>query len=93
MPCAPWLSEHPILPALCLRPRPPRPAPQVVKHTGLLSSSSTAFLQSKLALRAPYVVPLNILQARCAVLRCPCCALLCSALLCRGVRSCSGTAA
>lgn len=37
---------------------------QVVKHSRLLSSSSTAFLQQKLQLRAPYVAPLNILQAR-----------------------------
>jgi len=35
---------------------------EVMKHPGLLSSSSTAFLQSKLQLRAPYVAPLNILQ-------------------------------
>ncbi len=37
----------------------------MVKHTGLLSSSSTSFLQQKLQLRAPYVVPLNILQVYC----------------------------
>ena len=35
---------------------------QIMKHSGLLSSSSTAFLQQKLQLRAPYVAPLNILQ-------------------------------
>lgn len=35
---------------------------EVMKHPGLLSSQSTAFLQSKLQLRAPYVAPLNILQ-------------------------------
>lgn len=35
---------------------------QVMKHSRLLSSSSTAFLQQKLQLRAPYVAPLNILQ-------------------------------
>jgi len=34
----------------------------VMKHPGLLSSQSTAFLQQKLQLRAPYVAPLNILQ-------------------------------
>lgn len=45
-----------------LPPSALRCCPQVVKHTGLLSSSSTALLQSKLALRAPYVAPLNILQ-------------------------------
>ena len=33
-----------------------------MKHKRLLSSSSTAFLQQKLQLRAPYVAPLNILQ-------------------------------
>ncbi|GAB4814757.1 hypothetical protein N2152v2_001803 [Parachlorella kessleri] len=38
---------------------------KVVKHTGLLSSSSTSFLQQKLQLRAPYVAPLNILQVYC----------------------------
>ena len=38
---------------------------QVMKHPGLLSSSSTAFLQQKLQLRAPYVAPLNILQVYC----------------------------
>lgn len=37
---------------------------QVMKHSRLLSSSSTAFLQQKLQLRAPYVAPLNILQVR-----------------------------
>lgn len=35
-----------------------------MKHSRLLSSTSTAFLQQKLQLRAPYVAPLNILQAR-----------------------------
>ncbi len=35
---------------------------QIMKHPGLLSSQATAFLQSKLQLRAPYVAPLNILQ-------------------------------
>ena len=35
---------------------------KVMKHPGLLSSTSTAFLQQKLQLRAPYVAPLNILQ-------------------------------
>jgi phosphoenolpyruvate carboxylase len=35
---------------------------EVMKHPSLLSSQSTAFLQSKLQLRAPYVAPLNILQ-------------------------------
>ena len=45
-----------------LRPPPPPPQPQVMKHSRLLSSSSTAFLQQKLQLRAPYVAPLNILQ-------------------------------
>ena len=40
-------------------------APQVMKHSRLLSSSSTAFLQQKLQLRAPYVAPLNILQVSC----------------------------
>eukprot|EP00889_Picochlorum_renovo_P003287 jgi/Picre1/30317/NNA_005681.t1 len=38
---------------------------QVMKHPGLLSSQSTAFLQQKLQLRAPYVAPLNILQVYC----------------------------
>jgi phosphoenolpyruvate carboxylase len=38
---------------------------QVMKHSGLLSSQSTAFLQQKLQLRAPYVAPLNILQVYC----------------------------
>jgi phosphoenolpyruvate carboxylase len=38
---------------------------KVVKHPGLLSSQSTAFLQQKLQLRAPYVAPLNILQVYC----------------------------
>jgi phosphoenolpyruvate carboxylase len=38
---------------------------RVVKHAGLLSSQSTAFLQQKLQLRAPYVTPLNILQVHC----------------------------
>ena len=38
---------------------------KVMKHAGLLSSQSTAFLQQKLQLRAPYVAPLNILQAYC----------------------------
>lgn len=38
---------------------------QVMKHPGLLSSTSTAFLQQKLQLRAPYVAPLNILQVYC----------------------------
>ncbi|KAL6776785.1 PEPCL1 [Auxenochlorella protothecoides x Auxenochlorella symbiontica] len=38
---------------------------KVMKHKGLLSSSSTAFLQQKLQLRAPYVAPLNILQVYC----------------------------
>lgn len=38
---------------------------RVVKHPGLLSSQSTAFLQQKLQLRAPYVAPLNILQVYC----------------------------
>lgn len=37
----------------------------VMKHSRLLSSSSTAFLQQKLQLRAPYVAPLNILQVSC----------------------------
>ncbi|KAL4423808.1 hypothetical protein ABPG75_001109 [Micractinium tetrahymenae] len=37
----------------------------VMKHSRLLSSTSTAFLQQKLQLRAPYVAPLNILQVRC----------------------------
>lgn len=40
-----------------------------MKHSRLLSSSSTAFLQQKLQLRAPYVAPLNILQV-CGALRC-----------------------
>lgn len=35
---------------------------QVMKRNQLLSSSSTALLQQKLQLRAPYVAPLNILQ-------------------------------
>lgn len=48
-------DPHLALPATCA---------QVVKHSRLLSSSSTAFLQQKLQLRAPYVAPLNILQAR-----------------------------
>lgn len=38
---------------------------EVMKHPGLLSSQSTAFLQQKLQLRAPYVAPLNILQVYC----------------------------
>ncbi|KDD75970.1 phosphoenolpyruvate carboxylase [Helicosporidium sp. ATCC 50920] len=38
---------------------------QVMKRPGLLSSSSTALLQQKLQLRAPYVAPLNILQSAC----------------------------
>lgn len=38
---------------------------KVMKHSGLLSSSSTALLQQKLQLRAPYVAPLNILQVYC----------------------------
>ena len=38
---------------------------RVMKHSGLLSSQSTAFLQQKLQLRAPYVAPLNILQVYC----------------------------
>ena len=38
---------------------------KVMKHAGLLSSQSTAFLQQKLQLRSPYVAPLNILQAYC----------------------------
>jgi phosphoenolpyruvate carboxylase len=38
---------------------------KVMKHSGLLSSQSTAFLQQKLQLRAPYVAPLNILQVYC----------------------------
>jgi phosphoenolpyruvate carboxylase len=38
---------------------------RVMKHSGLLSSQSTAFLQAKLQLRAPYVAPLNILQVYC----------------------------
>lgn len=64
--------------AMCLPPHAARPTArpahvtlpsrslgaQVVKHSRLLSSSSTAFLQQKLQLRAPYVAPLNILQAR-----------------------------
>jgi len=37
----------------------------VMKHSGLLSAQSTAFLQQKLQLRAPYVAPLNILQVYC----------------------------
>ena len=49
-----------------------------MKHSRLLSSSSTAFLQQKLQLRAPYVAPLNILQvgARCAVMMRAGCALV-----------------
>ena len=64
------------------RPHPPCPGPrlpacvQVVKHTGLLSSSSTSFLQQKLQLRAPYVAPLNILQVGHLV------------VLCTGLHSC-----
>lgn len=38
---------------------------KIMKHKGLLSSSSTAFLQQKLQLRAPYVAPLNVLQVYC----------------------------
>jgi phosphoenolpyruvate carboxylase len=38
---------------------------KVMKHSGLLSSKSDAFLQQKLQLRAPYVAPLNILQVYC----------------------------
>lgn len=37
---------------------------QVVGHSGLLQSANTSMLQQKLALRTPYVTPLNILQAR-----------------------------
>lgn len=39
-----------------------------MKHSRLLSSTSTAFLQQKLQLRAPYVAPLNILQVCCWVM-------------------------
>ena len=35
---------------------------QVVRHSGLLQSANTSMLQQKLALRTPYVTPLNILQ-------------------------------
>ena len=37
---------------------------QVVRHSGLLQSANTAMLQQKLALRTPYVTPLNLLQVR-----------------------------
>ena len=49
-----------------------------MKHSRLLSSSSTAFLQQKLQLRAPYVAPLHILQvgARCTVMMRAGCALV-----------------
>lgn len=38
---------------------------QVVGHKGLLESALTSFLQQKIALRAPYVTPLNLLQVYC----------------------------
>ncbi|KAK9814631.1 hypothetical protein WJX72_009042 [[Myrmecia] bisecta] len=38
---------------------------EVLGHAGLLESASTRFLQQKLALRAPYVTPLNVLQVYC----------------------------
>lgn len=38
---------------------------KVMRHEGLLSSQSTALLQQKLQLRAPYVAPLNVLQIYC----------------------------
>ena len=41
---------------------------QIVRHTGLLQSANTSMLQAKLALRTPYVTPLNILQARPSLL-------------------------
>jgi phosphoenolpyruvate carboxylase len=37
----------------------------VVGHRGLLSESDTAVLKQKLALREPYVTPLNVLQVLC----------------------------
>ena len=37
----------------------------VVGHRGLLSESDTAVLRQKLALREPYVTPLNVLQVLC----------------------------
>lgn len=38
---------------------------KIVRHTGLLQSANTSMLQAKLALRTPYVTPLNILQVLC----------------------------
>ncbi|KAK9811208.1 hypothetical protein WJX73_010686 [Symbiochloris irregularis] len=38
---------------------------KVVRHSGLLQSANTSMLQQKLALRTPYVTPLNLLQVLC----------------------------
>ena len=35
---------------------------KVMNHSGLLEAQATSMLQQKLALRAPYVTPLNVLQ-------------------------------
>ena len=55
---------------------------QVVKHSRLLSSSSTAVLQQKLQLREPYVTPLNILQASASAL---CLVVACSQIVSAGI--------
>jgi len=38
---------------------------QVMGHRGLLSDAATRDLQERLALRAPYMTPLNVLQVHC----------------------------
>jgi len=38
---------------------------KVAGHRGVLSDAASAVLQQKLALREPYVTPLNVLQVRC----------------------------
>lgn len=38
---------------------------KIMKHKGLLNTAATSLLKQKIALRGPYVLPLNVMQVHC----------------------------